>query len=121
MRDQQELNQGQNISRLCRCMAILFLMAWLSVVGQAAPGDLDPLFGNGGKVTTTFNFGGARAIALQTDGKIVAAGQDYSYNTDPVAADIAEGARRIRTGNFRARYLTGWWHAALTTRAERLV
>ena len=42
---------------------------------QAAPGDLDPTFGSGGKVTT--DFGGvdqANALALQPDGKIVVAG-----------------------------------------------
>src|SRR5262245_5077090 len=43
--------------------------------GRAAAGDLDMSFGTGGKVTT--DFGGhdaALAVALQTDGKIVAAG-----------------------------------------------
>src|SRR5262245_23449618 len=42
--------------------------------GRAAAGDLDMSFGTGGKVTT--DFGGhdaALAVALQTDGKIVAA------------------------------------------------
>ena len=42
---------------------------------RAAPGDLDPTFGSGGKVTT--DFGGndqASALALQPDGKIVVAG-----------------------------------------------
>jgi hypothetical protein len=41
-------------------------------------GSLDMSFGTGGKVTT--NFGGtslARAVALQTDGKIVAAGNTF--------------------------------------------
>src|SRR5215813_8718294 len=39
-------------------------------------GALDASFGTGGKVTTDFGgrFGGARSIALQPDGKIVAAG-----------------------------------------------
>ena len=50
----------------------------------ANPGDLDPSFGTGGIVTTTF-FGtasgqsaNAHAVALQGDGKIVAAGQTAS-------------------------------------------
>jgi uncharacterized delta-60 repeat protein len=42
----------------------------------AAPGDLDPFFGQGGKVVTSF--GGTRnealALAIQRDGKVVAAG-----------------------------------------------
>ena len=37
-------------------------------------GSLDPTFGNGGKVTSGFPLGGALAVALQSDGKIVAAG-----------------------------------------------
>lgn len=39
-------------------------------------GQLDPGFGQGGKVTTPFpgGFGGARAVAIQPDGKIVIAG-----------------------------------------------
>ncbi|MCI0529632.1 MAG: hypothetical protein L0Y56_19490, partial [Nitrospira sp.] len=60
---------------------------------QAAPGDLDPTFGTGGKAIT--DFGGsdqASAIALQANGKIVVAGSseidgflDFAlarYNTD---------------------------------------
>jgi uncharacterized delta-60 repeat protein len=42
----------------------------------AAPGDLDTAFGGDGKVTTNFTsgFDGAAGMAIQTDGKIVAAG-----------------------------------------------
>ena len=42
----------------------------------AAPGDLDSTFGTGGKVTTDLGCcgGGANAIAIQTDGKLIAAG-----------------------------------------------
>ena len=44
--------------------------------GLAADGDLDPTFGMGGKVVTSFDTpdANANAIALQPDGKIVAAG-----------------------------------------------
>jgi uncharacterized delta-60 repeat protein len=43
---------------------------------QAAPGDLDPSFGSGGRVTTDFDGRGdfSLAVALQPDGKIVSAG-----------------------------------------------
>jgi uncharacterized delta-60 repeat protein len=43
---------------------------------QATPGDLDPSFGTGGKVTTPFGtrFDEVDGLALQPDGKIVAAG-----------------------------------------------
>ncbi|MER7466539.1 calcium-binding protein [Streptomyces sp. NPDC097981] len=43
----------------------------------AAPGDLDPTFGTGGKVTTDFGGGlneFANAVVVQTDGKIIAVG-----------------------------------------------
>lgn len=64
------------------------------VVRLLPNGQLDPSFGNGGKVTTVFPGGesGAFAVAVQPDGKILAAG----------AADVA--------GNFDfffARYLSG--------------
>jgi uncharacterized delta-60 repeat protein len=45
----------------------------LSLSATAAPHDLDPTFGNGGKVITT-GIGGISDIAIQPDGKIVAAG-----------------------------------------------
>jgi uncharacterized delta-60 repeat protein len=43
---------------------------------QASPGDLDPTFGTGGKVTTDFVGGHdqARALVVQADGRLVAAG-----------------------------------------------
>jgi uncharacterized delta-60 repeat protein len=56
-----------------------------------ADGSLDPTFGSGGKVTTDFGgFDAAFGVALQADGKIVAAGQGgpgggfafARYNTD---------------------------------------
>jgi uncharacterized delta-60 repeat protein len=46
----------------------------------AAPGDLDPTFGNSGLVTTSFDTGVYSEIdglALQSDGKIVAVGLSY--------------------------------------------
>lgn len=59
-----------------RCLSALFLLAFASLAplcAYAAPGDLDPSFGSGGKVVTNF-FGSsdeANAVALQLDGKIV--------------------------------------------------
>jgi uncharacterized delta-60 repeat protein len=54
--------------------ALLFSTSSIRILASAA--DLDPTFGNGGKVTTDF-FGSAEmafALAIQSDGKIVAAG-----------------------------------------------
>src|SRR5207249_5339824 len=54
------------------CAALLLLPA----AGRANPGDLDPTFGIGGKVTTgigTDDYG--YAVAIQADGKLVVAGE----------------------------------------------
>ncbi len=68
----------------------LFLV--LPALTFAAPGDLDPTFGIGGKVITGGGLNVAQAMAIQSDGKIVAAGSSYNgtrndfavvrYNTD---------------------------------------
>jgi uncharacterized delta-60 repeat protein len=75
----------QNITKLIRPGARIFLISILaglllfphaSYMAGTAAGDLDPTFGMDGKVKTDF-FGHrdeARAIALQTDNKIVAVG-----------------------------------------------
>ncbi len=77
-------------------LQFLFMTAGLPQQAQAAPGDLDPSFGSGGKVTTNFvpdQISMASSVAVQPDGKIVAAGftavsADYGdfalarYNTD---------------------------------------
>lgn len=55
---------------------------------EAADGDLDPTFGTGGKVTTSFTdaFGEIRSVAVQSDGKIVVAGEVVDSN---FASDFA--------------------------------
>jgi uncharacterized delta-60 repeat protein len=56
------------------------LLATLAGSALAAPGDLDPSFGTAGLVTTDFGGRGdfGLAVALQSDGKIVAAGNSSS-------------------------------------------
>src|SRR5262245_25508874 len=56
-----------------RALAIIPIIADLA---HGAPGDLDPTFGNGGKVRTALSPYGATAsaVALQPDGKVVVAG-----------------------------------------------
>src|SRR5215475_13090993 len=57
---------------------------------SAAPGDLDPTFGNGGIVITNrynsngngFNLYAALAMAIQPDGKIVVVGEGFTNYTD---------------------------------------
>ena len=49
--------------------------SYFALARYKSDGTLDPSFGSGGKVTTDFGAGGsAWAVALQADGKIVAAG-----------------------------------------------
>src|SRR5882724_4408526 len=91
------------VTRIFHTLLILVLVVLL-ITGTfanraySATGDLDPTFGAGGIVTTDFSdsFDAANAVALQSDGKIVAAGttikdfgsaftQDFAvarYNTD---------------------------------------
>src|SRR5437870_7648461 len=86
------------IARWQRCLSVIclltFLLAgWAGANAQtgiratlAAPGDLDPTFGNGGKVTTQFSFAHATGVAVQADGKIVVAGTDESNSAQFVLA-----------------------------------
>jgi uncharacterized delta-60 repeat protein len=67
----------------------------VSASGQAAPGDLDPGFGTGGIVVTdvsTSNNDEATAVALQPDGKIVAAGKSFNGSDVAVVRYTANGA-----------------------------
>lgn len=50
-----------------------------ALVRYNSNGSLDTTFGTGGKVLTIMG-AGARAVAIQSDGKIVAAGYDYAYS-----------------------------------------
>lgn len=71
------------------------LLSWpLANTVAATAGDLDPTFGSGGRVITDF-FGksdGARAVAIQPDGKIVAAGSVNSAETFGLARYNADGS-----------------------------
>jgi uncharacterized delta-60 repeat protein len=55
----------------------------LAASAQASPGDLDPAFGTGGKVSTPFAAGsaGASAMIAQPDGKLVVAGGIFTEAT----------------------------------------
>src|SRR5262245_6456680 len=61
--------------RLVRC-GVALALALAAPRAGAAPGDLDPSFGDGGSKTTPFgeSFSTAYALVLQPDGKLVAAG-----------------------------------------------
>jgi uncharacterized delta-60 repeat protein len=70
-----------------RRSGVALILSWTGVAvlaggARAAAGDLDPTFDQDGKVTTNFSAGpdAARAVALQVDGKLVAAGRSGSAN-----------------------------------------
>jgi uncharacterized delta-60 repeat protein len=68
-------------------MAVLLTLS-LVLLGEGAPGDLNPTFGVGGKVTTDFgNADAAFALVLQPDGKLVAAG--HSITLEAQTANFA--------------------------------
>src|SRR2546429_5432789 len=79
----------------------LFALSLFPHLSQAAPGDLDPSFGVGGKVITDFGY--ATAVAIQADGKIVAAG---IFDQSPFSVGI--GLVRYNTdGSLDTGYGTG--------------
>jgi uncharacterized delta-60 repeat protein len=66
---------AQSRYSLSKFIGAFLLLACCGLSAQAAPGDLDPSFGTNGKVITDFGSNNyVRAIAVQSDGKIVAAG-----------------------------------------------
>ena len=69
-------NGQQGIRRhVRRAAALALLLALVPAPARAAGGDLDPTFGDAGKVVTTYpNGAAANEVAIQPDGKIVIAG-----------------------------------------------
>jgi uncharacterized delta-60 repeat protein len=73
-----------------------------TAAGSAAPGDLDPTFGAGGKVTTDFGgFDIASDVAVQPDGRIVVVGETFS------ALNFWAIARYLPDGTLDAGFGTG--------------
>src|ERR1051325_1633392 len=77
---------GRKTARYARRIAVMLVVAallatnWMSRV-EAADGDLDPTFGDGGKVMTSLVPGGGIGhIAIQADGKIVVVGSAMDSN-----------------------------------------
>jgi uncharacterized delta-60 repeat protein len=84
------------VTRLFHTLLVLVLVVPLisgtfAKRGYAATGDLDPTFGMGGIVTTDFSnsFDSANAVALQSDGKIVAAGTTITGSPSVFTQDFA--------------------------------
>src|SRR6185503_8321428 len=81
-----------------RCLSALVLATTIALAfasaASAAPGELDPSFGDGGRLTIDFGgkTGGISDVAIQPDGKIVLAGWQFTtpppYSPDTVEADF---------------------------------
>ena len=73
----------------CTLALATALMVASAVAAAAAPGQLDPSFGAGGTVVTEFpsSYSGARAVAVQADGGIVAAG--FAHTNNSIISDFA--------------------------------
>jgi len=61
---------------------LLGSVSFHTLVAVAAPGDLDPTFGPGGKTTFFMGNCAANSAAVQADGKILVAGQSFFANND---------------------------------------
>ena len=80
-------------------MLLLFPGSWRTA--QAADGDLDPTFGNGGTVVTDFNNSTdwLSRIAVQPDGKIVAIGDTHPSHKGALARYNPDGTLDATFGN----------------------
>jgi uncharacterized delta-60 repeat protein len=90
------------------------LLAWQLIAASPAlakAGNLDPTFGAGGKVTTAVGiFDQAQALAVQADGRLVAAGSTFTgtstafalvrYNPDGTLDPIFGAGGEVTTENF---------------------
>jgi uncharacterized delta-60 repeat protein len=93
-------------SRLSLIVGIVALAIVVAAPVTAAPGDLDPTFDGDGKVTTPFIFTDeARGVAIQPDGKIVAAGVAICDPcASPVKPHVFALARYNRDGSLDASF-----------------
>ena len=89
-------------------LAILAILIGSVTKTIAAPGDLDPTFGNGGKVISSIvgsNYDAGFAMAYQADGKIVVAGRSSPNSTRPSFSVI----RYNSNGTLDTTFGTGGW------------
>src|SRR5689334_16259888 len=77
------LRRFRRLVRVSYFYPFLTILLLFTATAFAAPGDLDSTFGRGGQVTSDFKGSNdeANAVALQADGKIVAAGIRFVGNS----------------------------------------
>jgi len=78
---------------------LLFFGSWR--IARAADGDLDPTFGNGGKVVTDFtnSTDWLSRIAVQPDGKIIAIGDTHPSHRGALSRYNSDGTLDTTFGN----------------------
>jgi uncharacterized delta-60 repeat protein len=84
------MGAGLRTQRLAGAVVVaMVLVVAFALPSVAAPGELDPSFGAGGTVITEFpsSSSGARAVAVQADGRVVAAG--FAHTNDTIVSDFA--------------------------------
>jgi uncharacterized delta-60 repeat protein len=103
----------KSAARSCKAVSVavsFLLLLSVPCPAQAADGSLDSTFGTGGKVTTHFSGTGssdfATAVAIQTDGRIVAAGVSNIKN-GPVDHTPFSLARYNSDGSLDSTFGTG--------------
>jgi len=108
MQQEQKTSRQPLFKSMHALVALAITLAPTLVHAQTRSGTLDASFGTGGKVTTTFAGGsGAGAVAVQPDGKLVAAGAaavngqvDFAlarYNSDGTLDTSFGSAGRVTT------------------------
>jgi len=81
---------GMRMHRLAGAVVVAMVsVVAFALPSVAVPGQLDPSFGAGGTVITEFpsSYSGARAVAVQADGRVVAAG--FAHTNDSLVSDFA--------------------------------
>lgn len=112
-------------SSLVRASTLRLLAFWvlLTITAVAAPGDLDGSFGSGGEVVTPIGSGNdeIRSIALQGDGKIVAAGTTFTgARPDIVVARYDQNGGLDHTFNVTGKAIVSGFSGGSETRAVAL-
>jgi uncharacterized delta-60 repeat protein len=101
------MGAGLRTRRLAGAVGVTMVsLVAFAVPSVAAPGQLDPSFGAGGTVIAEFptSSSGARAVAVQADGLVVAAG--FAHPNDSIASDFALTRHQV-DGTLDASFGTG--------------
>ena len=98
---QSESSRRENWRVIAFAAVSVFLFSGAGQIARAADGDLDPTFGNGGKVVTDFSNSTdwLSRITVQPDGKIVAIGVTHPSHRGALARYNPDGTLDATFGN----------------------